>query len=146
MSTTTPPVSVAVLDSAVTYTHATLQRARRSPLTLPTPCADWDLGTLLLHMEDSLATIGEAAELGRVDVADTPRRDGADRLVDRIVQRACVTRSAWLQRLTSAPIAVTHTDLVVRSNSVTPSSASNFLICVLSVGWPMSHAAAARPK
>ncbi|MBV9831880.1 MAG: TIGR03086 family protein [Marmoricola sp.] len=106
MSTTTPPVSVAVLDSAVTYTHATLQRARRSPLTLPTPCADWDLGTLLLHMEDSLATIGEAAELGRVDVADNPRRDGADRLVDRIVQRACVTRSAWLQRLTSAPIAV----------------------------------------
>ncbi len=57
-------------------------------------------------MEDSLEAIGEAAELGHVAVEDQPQRSGSDRIVDRIVQRACATRSAWLERLTSAPVAV----------------------------------------
>lgn len=102
----TPPRSVAVLDSAVTYTHHALQRARSSPLDLPTPCARWRLGELLLHMEDSLAAIGEAAELGHVEVVDHPHRQGSDRIVDRIVQRACTTRTAWIERLTSAPVSI----------------------------------------
>jgi uncharacterized protein (TIGR03086 family) len=97
---------VAVLDSAVTYTHAALQQARLSPLSVPTPCADWDLRALLLHMEDSLEAIAEAAEVGHVEVRDHPERTGSDRLVDRIVQRACATRTAWLERLTSAPVEV----------------------------------------
>ena len=102
----TPPRSVAVLDSAVTYAHAALQRARTCPLDLPTPCAGWDLGELLMHMEDSLAAIGEAADLGHVEVVDHPRRTGSDRIVDRIVQRACATRTSWTRRPTSAPVGV----------------------------------------
>jgi uncharacterized protein (TIGR03086 family) len=104
MSTASPPASVAVLDSAVIWTHRCLQLARTSDLSLPTPCQRWDLGQLLGHMEDSLAALGEAAELGRVRVADDPAHQDPGRMVDRLVRRACATRAAWLERLTSAPI------------------------------------------
>ena len=106
MSTASPPASVAVLDSAVIWTHSCLQLARTSDLSLPTPCSEWDLGQLLAHMEDSLAALGEAAELGRVRVSDLPGRPDPGRIIDRIVQRACATRAAWQQRLTSAPISI----------------------------------------
>jgi uncharacterized protein (TIGR03086 family) len=106
MTTASPPASVAVLDSAVIWTHSCLQLARTSDLSVPTPCADWNLGRLLHHMEDSLAALGEAAELGRVRVADLDSREDPGRTIDRIVQRACTTRAAWLHRLTSAPISV----------------------------------------
>jgi uncharacterized protein (TIGR03086 family) len=106
MSTASPPASVAVLDSAVTWTHGCLQLARTSDLSLPTPCSAWDLGQLLAHMEDSLAALGEAAQVGRVRVADLDSRPDPGRTIDRLVQRACTTRAAWLARLTSAPITV----------------------------------------
>lgn len=98
-----------MLDSAVAYARTTLERARSSRLTLPTPCADWDLEALLLHMEDSLSALGEAADLGRVAVRDERRHGeavGVDGLVDQLVQQACTIRSAWLARLTSAPVTV----------------------------------------
>jgi uncharacterized protein (TIGR03086 family) len=106
MSTTSPPRSVAVLDSAVTWTHDCLQLARSSPLTLPTPCSDWDLGQLLAHMEDSLDALAEAAELGRVELDPRPAVPDTARIIDRLIQRACTTRAAWHQRITSAPIGV----------------------------------------
>ena len=110
MSTVAPPVSrppsVAVLDSAITWTHSCLQLARLSDLARPTPCHDWDLGRLLAHMDESLVAIAEAAELGHVDVDAQPRTPDASHLVDRIVQRACRTRAAWRHRPTSAPVTV----------------------------------------
>lgn len=106
MTTASPPASVAVLDSAVTWAHSCLQLARTSDLTLPTPCSAWNLGELLAHMEDSLEALGEAAELGRVRVVDPTDRQDPGRTIDRLVQRACAARAAWLHRLTSAPISV----------------------------------------
>jgi hypothetical protein len=90
MSTASPPRSVAVLDSAVTWTYSCLQSARTSPLHLPTPCGDWDLGELLVQMDESLVAIAEAAEVGHVVVDPQPGR----------------TRAAWQQPLTSAPVSV----------------------------------------
>jgi uncharacterized protein (TIGR03086 family) len=116
MAIASPPTSVAVLDSAVTWTHSCLQLARVSPLTLPTPCIDWDLGQLLVHMDESLVVIAEAAELGHVEVDVAPRRPDPGQLVDRIVQRACRTQAAWRQRLTSAPMGVG--DLVLGRDTV----------------------------
>lgn len=106
MTTASPPASVAVLDSAVVWTHSCLQLARTSDLSLPTPCSAWNLGQLLAHMEDSLTALGEAAELGRVRVSEPVAEVDPGRIIDRIVQRACATRAAWLQRLTSAPVSV----------------------------------------
>lgn len=106
MTTVSLPRSVAVLDSAITWTHSCLQLARVNPLSLPTPCHDWDLGQLLAHMDESLMAIGEAADLGRVALGPQPPATGSGELVDRIVQRACRTRAAWQRRLTSAPVGV----------------------------------------
>jgi uncharacterized protein (TIGR03086 family) len=43
----------------------------------PTPCAGWDLGALLDHVNDSLLTLHEAAALGRV-FPDTDDYAGSD--------------------------------------------------------------------
>src|SRR5204862_8297130 len=101
-----PPAALALLDRAVTWTHSGLQLARTSDLSLPTPCSGWHLGQLLDHMEDSLAALGEAAALGRVRVSEAPADADPGRIIDRIVQRACSTRAAWLHRLTSAPVSI----------------------------------------
>jgi uncharacterized protein (TIGR03086 family) len=95
-----------VLDSAVTWTHDCLQLARSSPLDVPTPCAEWDLGQLLTHMEDSLLALGEAAEHGRVPLRDLALHGGKGPSVDRVIQIGCGTRAAWHVRVTSAPISI----------------------------------------
>ena len=95
-----------MLDSAVTWARSCLQRARTFPLSLATPCEDWDLGDLLVHMDDSLVAMAEAAELGYVKLDPQPLTSDPGQLVDLIVQRACRTRAAWQERLTSAPMAV----------------------------------------
>ena len=111
MSISSPPRPVAVLDSAVTWTHDCLQLARSSPLDVPTPCVDWDLGQLLTHMEDSLIALEEAAEHGRVPVQDVALHTGRGPSVDRVIQLGCGTRAAWHARLTSAPITISDLSL-----------------------------------
>ena len=103
MSISSPPRPVAVLDSAVTWTSDCLQLARSSPLDVPTPCADWDLGQLLTHMEDSLVAFEEAAEHGRVREVVL---GGKGPSVDRVIRLGCSMRAAWHARLTSAPISI----------------------------------------
>ena len=105
MHTTAPPRSVAALDAALTWTHGRLDLARATPLEAPTPCAAWDLGRLLTHMDESLVALAEAAEVGHVPI-DVVRRCEPGALVDRLVERACRTREAWVERLTSAPVSV----------------------------------------
>jgi uncharacterized protein (TIGR03086 family) len=106
MTLVSPPRPVAVLDSAVVWTRDRLHAARRSPLTLPTPCSEWDLGDLLAHMEDSLTTLAEAARLGHVDLAAGRAPLDRAHVVDRVLRRACTARAAWLDRVTSAPVTV----------------------------------------
>jgi uncharacterized protein (TIGR03086 family) len=138
MSTTSPPRSVALLDSAVAYTRSALEPARRSPLDLPTPCAGWALGHLLLHMEDSLEALTEAAEVGRVRVEDNPRRRDGDRIVDRLEQRACSLRGAWAARQTSAPVAIS--DLTLGRDTVVLVGALEIAVhgwdVAEATGWP----------
>jgi uncharacterized protein (TIGR03086 family) len=138
MSTASAPPSVAVLDSAVTWTHSCLQLARDTELSLPTPCARWDLGDLLAHMEESLETLGEAAELGHVRVTDVPARPDPARTIDRLVQRACHTRAAWLHRLTSAPIGVG--DLVLGRDTLAMVGALEIAVH----GWDVAQAVGSR--
>jgi uncharacterized protein (TIGR03083 family) len=58
---------VALLERAVGYTLGQLQAVTEAALPRPTPCLRWDLRALLGHMDDSLATMQEALELGNVD-------------------------------------------------------------------------------
>ena len=107
MTTTSAPRALAVLDAAVVWTHDCLQAARNADPALPTPCAAWDLGDLLVHMEDSLAALSDAA-LGRVEL-DVPRHPGsrdATVLVERVVSRACTMRARWRTLPPGGPVEV----------------------------------------
>lgn len=109
MTLTSPPSPVAVLDDALDWTHRQLEAARGRPFDAPTPCRAWHLGDLLGHMEESLATMAEAAALGRIELPGPTCPGGPEDVsaaVDRIVLRACRTREAWHRRITSAPVTV----------------------------------------
>ncbi|KQT92095.1 hypothetical protein ASG49_08995 [Marmoricola sp. Leaf446] len=89
------------------WTHDRLQAARTADAGLPTPCAGWDLGDLLVHMEDSLAALAEAA-LGRVALDALPSTVGRDPavLVERVVRRACDLRARWQVLPAGGPVEV----------------------------------------
>jgi uncharacterized protein (TIGR03086 family) len=66
---------VALLERAVGYTLGQLSLvspASAAMLARPTPCAQWDLRALLVHLNDSLAALGEALNLHRVDLGAAP--------------------------------------------------------------------------
>src|SRR5690606_18070948 len=83
------------------YTRGTLAAVTGTPLTRPTPCADWDLMHLLAHMDDALDAFLEAAA-GAVTVPEERgrRHPGAMRPGDRIVvlqEKACTLLGTWMQ-------------------------------------------------
>jgi uncharacterized protein (TIGR03086 family) len=84
---------VALLERAVSYTLGQLQAVTSAALPRPTPCHQWDLRALLVHMDDSLAAMQEAMELGSVDPdpATPPPAAGdeAAALVGRLRARGC---------------------------------------------------------
>jgi uncharacterized protein (TIGR03086 family) len=138
MPTASPPRSVAVLDSAVSWTHSCLQLVRTAPLDNRTPCHDWDLEQLLVHMDESLAAIAEAAQLGHVALealGARPQVRDPGKLVDRITQRACQTQAAWRQRVTSAPVGVG--DLTLGRDTIALVSALEIAVH----GWDVACAA-----
>ncbi|MBF8194151.1 maleylpyruvate isomerase N-terminal domain-containing protein, partial [Nonomuraea sp. K274] len=52
---------VALLERAIDYTLGSLRVVTPAVLCRPTPCAGWDLQTLLEHVHDSFETLNEAA-------------------------------------------------------------------------------------
>jgi hypothetical protein len=48
---------VALLERAVAYTLGQLQAVSAAVLPRSTPCQAWDVRELLVHMDDSLATM-----------------------------------------------------------------------------------------
>jgi len=87
----------ALLERAVGYTRTSLQLVAGADLHAPTPCADWDLLTLLQHMNDSLAAFTDAADIGYVDLVPIGGEDDAPAarvLVDRLKGRACALLAA----------------------------------------------------
>src|SRR5215831_3249701 len=55
-----------LLEHAVSYALAAAELATPQLLPRATPCAEWDLRTLLLHVSDSLAVLTEAIRAGQV--------------------------------------------------------------------------------
>jgi uncharacterized protein (TIGR03086 family) len=83
--------SVELLERALGYTRARLARVDDDLLDRPTPCAAWDLGDLLAHMEDALDAFTEAAG-GEVEVHGGARSAGR---VAAIQRKACALLGAW---------------------------------------------------
>ncbi|MGH3156728.1 MAG: TIGR03086 family metal-binding protein [Streptosporangiaceae bacterium] len=82
---------VALLERAVAYALGQFQAVSAAALPRATPCQGWDLGALLVHIDDSLATMQEALALRSVDPepADPSAGDTAKSLVTGLRTRGC---------------------------------------------------------
>jgi len=61
-----------LLEQAVGYMLATAALATPRLLPRATPCAGWDLRTLVLHVSDSLGVLTEALQAGQVGAGPAP--------------------------------------------------------------------------
>ncbi len=60
-----------LLDRAVDYALASLRLVTPDLMSRPTPCAGWDLRTLLEHLDDAFLALSEAITVGHVGFGGT---------------------------------------------------------------------------
>ena len=77
-----PSGEITLLASAISYALAACVQVAPGEMTLPTPCADWDLEALLAHLAASMADLESALRTGHLDLepddAEGPDPDGDD--------------------------------------------------------------------
>jgi uncharacterized protein (TIGR03086 family) len=66
---------VALLERALCYALGQLHAVTSADLARPTPCPEWDLRGLLVHMDDSLIALQEALDLAWVDTEGSGAAD-----------------------------------------------------------------------
>lgn len=68
-----------LLEQAISYTLKSMDAIVAGFEPLPTPCADWDLRSLLLHLNDSVEALQQALEFGLADPHTTQKAaEGCD--------------------------------------------------------------------
>jgi len=72
-----PSGATGLLAGAISYALGVCALVGPGELTLPTPCADWDLGMLLGHLSDSMADLETAIRTGHLDLERPADRAGA---------------------------------------------------------------------
>ena len=72
MGVSTPSGATGLLAGAISYALGVCALVEAGDMTLPTPCADWDMRTLLTHLSDSMADLETALRTGRLDPASAP--------------------------------------------------------------------------
>ena len=90
---TEPPLgATGLLAGAIGYTLGVCALVRPDDMTLPTPCADWDLGMLLAHLSDSMADLETALRTGNLNLERPPDQaigDPVETLRDRAAELLC---------------------------------------------------------
>jgi uncharacterized protein (TIGR03086 family) len=100
-ATTALAGGVALLERAMGFTLGGLLLVTPEAMSNPTPCAEWDLRALLLHMNESLRTLHEAISARHVDLLPGPGPDDgvfADPALDLVASlrtRGCQMIRAW---------------------------------------------------
>jgi len=87
-----PPGPTGLLAGAISYTLGVCALVGPEEMALPTPCADWNLGTLLAHLSDSMADLETAIRIGKLDLRRPPDRaagDPVEALRDRAAELLC---------------------------------------------------------
>ncbi|WP_256840204.1 maleylpyruvate isomerase family mycothiol-dependent enzyme [Ornithinimicrobium faecis] len=93
---------LALLERAIGYTRVALVAALDVPGDAPTPCAGWTLEDLLTHMNASLLTLDQAAQVGGIALFDPPGCSrgglGVHEQVQLLSARACALLDSWTGR------------------------------------------------
>jgi len=87
-----PPGATGLLVGAISYTLGVCALVGPGDLTLPTPCADWDLAMLFAHLSTSTADLETAIRTGTLDLERAPDHavgDPVETLRDRAAQLLC---------------------------------------------------------
>jgi len=71
--------ATALLAGAISYALGSCAVIAPGEMSLPTPCAEWDLGTLLGHLSESMADLEEALRTGRLGVLQPGTPPGPSR-------------------------------------------------------------------
>ena len=71
-----PPGATGLLAGAIRYTLGVCALIGPGDMSLPTPCAGWDLARLLGHLSDSMADLETAIRTGHLDLEGPPTRAG----------------------------------------------------------------------
>ena len=91
-----PSGATGLLAGAISYTLGVCALVGPGEMTLPTPCADWNLGMLLAHLSDSMADLETAIRTGNLDLERPPDHavgDPVEILRDRAAQLLCAAYS-----------------------------------------------------
>jgi uncharacterized protein (TIGR03086 family) len=81
-----------LLERSLAYALGSIAGVGPGSLEQDTPCAEWDLGELLGHLDDSLDALYEGLTGGRIGLM--PGRPGGD-LACAFRTRACAVLGAW---------------------------------------------------
>jgi uncharacterized protein (TIGR03086 family) len=71
-----PSGATGLLAGAIRYMLGVCALIGPGEMTLPTPCAGWDLARLLGHLSDSMADLETAIRTGHLDLEGPPGRPG----------------------------------------------------------------------
>ena len=81
--------ATALLAGAISYALGACAVIAPGEMSLPTPCAQWDLGALLGHLRESMADLEEALRTGRLGApqpAPPPPGDPVEGIRDRAAE------------------------------------------------------------
>jgi uncharacterized protein (TIGR03086 family) len=133
---------VALLERAMGYALGSLQLVTPESLDNLTPCSEWDLRALLLHMNESLQALHQAIAVGHLEL--DPSLDLTDVYADygdptrdpvaALRNRACHMVGAWMAP--GAPHVVSIADRCVTADVVAAAGA----IEVTVHGWDVAAA------
>jgi uncharacterized protein (TIGR03086 family) len=124
-ATAAPADALGLLECAISYALGAVGAVTPPLLSSPTPCAEWDLRTLLHHLNEGLDVLGEGIDTGRIGLypaggaadgeSDPPAdpaatfRDRAGRLLGAWSAGGCHGRVVAIagRRLTASAVAAT---------------------------------------
>jgi uncharacterized protein (TIGR03086 family) len=88
---------IALLRRSSDYLLESLSGVTASDLDRPTPCPDWDLRRLILHVADSADGLAELVTTGSLNFPDPPRGDAEEPVAvarDRVARLLATVNSA----------------------------------------------------
>ena len=112
---------VALFARAAGYALENLAEVPGADLGRPTPCGDWDLRTLLLHLADSADGLTGLALTGELALPSFPRTDDADPAAvarDRLLRLLGVLTSAAAEDRPGDPDRAAHARAAARGGAI----------------------------
>ena len=103
---TAPPLrGVALLERATNYARGVLHTVTPELTSRPTPCAGWNVATLLDHLDDSLTALRDAVDLEAIEL-EPDRIDLGSQPAAAVRDHAGAVLGAWVNAEAPRTVAI----------------------------------------